>query len=444
MKMSFSLIFVSIAAIAQTNGPTLATPSTNSVVVTPVYLNQLAEELLQKHPALLAARERTNAALASVGTVRTWEDPKALLGGMGAREEMRAEEGDLIYGVEQKLPLFGKPKLARKVAEADLATEMANADYQFQLLRLELAKAAFRTALAYQTVAIGEQDLDWLQTIAQSLESRYRAGQATLVDVLQLENERSKRTTRLESDRQQLTHEQLSLNRLLNRELQSAWPTLTLPPLAEPLPYSQRLTQLALRYEPKIKLLRQQIKQGESVLELTRRQRYPDIEAGFEARNYTGDGSFRQGMLILSMSLPWVNARKYRNEIKREEAKVKAGQYDLADYELSVSEEIHMLTVKIDAARREALLYRDEVIPRSESALESARFGWEAARNTFRDLLEARRMLLEGRLMHARAVTEQYQMLSELVLCCGLADLEALQMLESQPEPNPKGINDEK
>ena len=44
-------------------------------------------------------------------------------------------------------------------------------------------------------------------------------------------------------------------------------------------------------------------------------------------------------------------------------------------------------------------------------------------------MLEARRMLLEARVMRARATGEQYQMLSELVLCCGIGDLEALKML---------------
>jgi hypothetical protein len=41
-------------------------------------------------------------------------------------------------------------------------------------------------------------------------------------------------------------------------------------------------------------------------------------------------------------------------------------------------------------------------------------------------------------LMHARAVAEQYQMLSELVLCCGLGDLEALQMLSEEPDVDAK------
>ena len=100
-------------------------------------------------------------------------------------------------------------------------------------------------------------------------------------------------------------------------------------------------------------------------------------------------------------------------------------------------EEVHQLTVKIDAARREALLYREQIIPRSQSALDSARSGWESNRSTFRDVLDARRMLLDGRLMYTRAVAEQYQMLSELVLCCGLGDMESLQMIGAQPEIAP-------
>ena len=47
-------------------------------------------------------------------------------------------------------------------------------------------------------------------------------------------------------------------------------------------------------------------------------------------------------------------------------------------------------------------------------------------------------MLLDGRLMYARTVAEQYQMLSELVLCCGLGDMEALQMIGAQPEVSPE------
>ena len=50
------------------------------------------------------------------------------------------------------------------------------------------------------------------------------------------------------------------------------------------------------------------------------------------------------------------------------------------------------------------------------------------------DVLEARRMLIDAELMYARAVTEQYQKMSELVLCCGLGDLEAAALFTSENE----------
>src|SRR4029079_6808948 len=165
---------------------------TNAVVVTPEYLNQLTEEMRTNHPALRAAYARTNAAAAGVGAVRTWEDPMVRVGGMGAREMMRAEDGDIIYGVEQKLPLFNKPGLSRRVAQAEMATQAAEAEDRVQNLRKDLAKAAFRAALAGQVVAIGEQDLAWLDAMRQSMESKQRSGQASLIEVLQLENERGK------------------------------------------------------------------------------------------------------------------------------------------------------------------------------------------------------------------------------------------------------------
>ena len=407
---------------------------TNALQLTPAFISKLVNEMEKNNPAILAGLARTNAAGASVSAVRSWEDPIARGGGIGAREDLRASDGDLIYGVEQKLPLFGKPAAARRVALAGLATETATSVYQLQVFRRELAKAAFRTGLADEVILLGEQDLTWLEAVSQASETKYTSGQATLVEMLQVQNERAKRASQLQTDRNNLDHERVALNRLLNRDLHSPWPVLLLPPVAEPVVYNERLVQFALKNEPKLKVLRQQIIQAETMVDLTRRQRLPDMNIGLEGRNYSGDGSFRQGMLVFSMNLPWVNSGKYRSEAKRDEAKLKAAQYDLNDYELSVREDVHHLAVKIDAARREALLYRDEIIPRSDSALESARSGWEANRTTFRDVLDARRMWLEGRLMYARAVAEQYAMLSELVLCCGLGNLESLQMIDALPK----------
>jgi outer membrane protein TolC len=413
-------------------------PVTNEVLLTADYLNDLSEELRTNHPALHAARARSDAAQANVQTIRTWEDPMARVGGMAAQDEMRADDGDLLYGIEQRLPLFGKPKLARRVASAGSAIELANAEYQFQQLRASLAQVAFRAALNAEVIAIGEEDLVWLNLMIQSVESKYRSGQAGLTDLIQLQNEQSKRATLLQTDRDQLGHEQVSLNRLLNRAPGTLWPTLKLPALAGPVLFNQRLVDFATKYEPKVLMMQQQIAQAGAMVDLTRRERLPNVNLGVEARNYSGNGNFRQGMVVLSMNLPWGNARKYRHEIKRDQLTLAAAEMDLADYRAGLREEVHQLTVKIDAARREALLYRDQILPRTASALESSRANWEANRGSIRDLLDARRMLLEARLMCVRAVSEQYQMMSDLVLCCGIGDFNALQMIGAELEPVPE------
>jgi outer membrane protein TolC len=114
---------------------------------------------------------------------------------MAAERTMREEDGDIIYGAGQKLPLWGKPKAERRMARAELSAEMANAEYQWQLLRRDLAKAAFGAALANASIDYGEQDLVWLNTIAETVQARFQSGQASLAETLQVQNERARRAT---------------------------------------------------------------------------------------------------------------------------------------------------------------------------------------------------------------------------------------------------------
>lgn len=400
------------------------------VEVTPEYVNQLAEEMRVKNPALAAAAARTNAAAANLAAVRTWEDPMASAGGMLAEEMMRAEDGDLIYGVEQKLPLWGKPKLARNAARAALDTEMANLDYGFQTRRSELAKRLYEAAAAERIVALGAEDVAWLDTLARTLESRYRAGMSSLVEVVQAQNEKARRADQVKVETEKLRQQHFLLNRLLSRSPETPWPKLQLPEPAPPIVYSQQLVDLALQNEPRLKVMRSVVLQAEAGVRQAQRERYPDVSVGLEGRNYTGNGDFRQGMALLSINLPWFNAGKYRSQERREAALKQAAELDITDSQLELHAEVHGLSLRIEAARREALLYRDEITPRNETALASARAAWESGSGMFRDLLETRRALLDASIMETRATAQQYIDLAELVLCCGLGDLEALLLLQ--------------
>lgn len=409
--------------------------ATNVVVISTDYINRLVAEARTNNPSLKAADSRVRSATLNAEGVRTWEDPMAMFGGSvySSQGFNPSEDGNLAYGVEQKLPLWGRPKLTRRVAEAETSMRQAEVSYRAAQLRTEITKALLMTALAERVVEIGEQDLGWVEATAKATDNKYRAGQAVVADTLQIQNEVAKRNDTLRTDRRRLAHEHFTLNRLLNRDASSAWPSLQLPPVAPAVPLSNKLLSLALLNEPKLKVLEQEIRTAAASAELTRKMRLPDVSFGVEGRQYSGDGEFRSGMFTLKFGLPWANGSKYRKDYERDKEKQRSAEQEREDQILMVREELHHLAVGIEAMRREALLHSDEITTRAMQALTSRLSEWEAGRGMFRDVLDARRMLLESELMAARATTEEHQMLAEMLLWTGLENLEALTPLANEP-----------
>src|SRR5438128_8409073 len=257
---------------------------TNVVVITTDYINLLVAEARTNNPSLKAADSRVRSAALNAEAVRTWEDPMAMFGGSvySSRGFDPSAEGNLAYGVEQKLPLWGRPKLTRRVAQAEASMRDAEVNYRARQLRSEITTTLVVTALAERVVEIGEQDVAWLQATEKATDNKYRAGQAVVADTLQIQNEVAKRNDALRTDRRRLTHEHISLNRLLNREVNSPWPSLQLPEVAPAVPFSEKLVTRALASEPRLKVMEQEIKQAEAAAKLARNMRLPDVSFGVE------------------------------------------------------------------------------------------------------------------------------------------------------------------
>ena len=436
MKL-FGVILIASARLltAHADEEVKAAEATNVVVISTDYINRLVAEARTNNPSLKAADARVRSATLNAGAVRTWEDPIAMFGGSAysSRGFNPSEDGNLAYGFEEKLPLWGRPRLTRRVAEAETSLREAEVGYRARQLRSEITKALLVTALAERVVEIGEQDKVWVEALVKATDNKYRAGQAVVADTLQIQNEAARRNDTLRTDRLRVAHERFTLNRLLNREVSSTWPSLQLPPVAPAIPLSSKLLALALQNEPKLKVLEQEIKQAAASAELTRKMRLPDVSFGVEGRQYSGDGEFRSGMFTLRFSLPWANRDKYRKDYDRDKERQKSAEQEREEQVLMVREELHHLAVGIEAMRREALLHTDEISTRAVQALTSRLSEWEAGRGAFRDVLDARRILLESELMSARANAQEHQMLADMLLWTGLENLEALRPLANEP-----------
>ncbi len=407
------------------------------VRLTPDYIAGLSEVMRTNHPGLRALAARSRAAGHVIEGVRTWEDPMFKLGGVVAtdRGPRLEEEGDLVYEVEQKLPLFGKAAAERRMASRESEVAQARDEMQFQLYRRDLARLLFAAAAAESTLAVGRRDLAWLETMTAAADERNRAGGGALTELLRLRNERSRRLDMIKTDTLMRDHVWVSINRLLNRPQLTPLPRLLLP---EPWPevrFDSRLIDYAIKFEPNVRLMAREIEAAEARVAVTRKARLPEVIAGIEGRQWSRDGNFREGVFTVGLSLPWLNRSRYRHDEARDRARLEAAQFDRANEIQRVEEEIHGVFVEIDSARREALLYRDEILPRSRQALDLAHANWIAGRAMLMETMEARRMLLEAELMMARAVARQYSALNELVLCCGLGDLGSLEMLLEKVNP---------
>ncbi len=417
--------------------------STNAITLSPTVLVALFEEARTNNSGLRVAEARVTASQFSVETVRGWEDPKFTLGGVlsGPRRGRIEEDGDISYGVEQKLPLWNRPRLSRDILVAEMQTQATEAAFREAQLRRDLTKALLRISLVHRTTGFITNDLAWLDTVIAVGEEKFRAGTGSHTDLLQIQNEKSKRTDGLRTEQNRLRTEHAALNRLLGRDLQAPWPRVELPRLSPPIVYSPALASYAATHEPRLKVFRQEKARAETVTRLTETMRRPDVSFGIQGRQYSGDAGFREGTFTVSLSLPWWNAPKYRADLRRDEAKVRTVEAEMTDYELSVREEILRLTLATDAAYREAVLYRDEIQQRAQQAVASFLIMWETNRGTLREILDARRSLLDAQLVQDRAIVEQHQAFAELAALCDLPEYFQLarllvQLASASPHPH--------
>jgi outer membrane protein TolC len=401
-----------------------AAPVEDRIELTAEYIDRLLVEAQGNNPSIQAAGARAEAASAAVDSVRTWQDPTLTLGLSlpTARGFKSSEEGNLIYGVEQKLPVFDRPKFARQVAEADAAKGKLTVAYETAKLRRDLTLALVALALDDSTIELTKQDIGWLEATLSAVDHRYRVGKSSQVEWLKIQTERAKALDHLKTLQLERGHQQVEANRLLNRDLHASWPVVTLPPVQAAVAYGDELVNAAIQSEPKLKVMQQEVAQAEAVSRVTRQQRRPEIGVGVQGRSYTGDAGFREGMVTVNLTLPWLNAKRYDSDFRRDRAWVRASERDAADYTLTIREEIHHLTVELDGARRQVLLYRDELIPLTEQTLASANTAWANSLGLLQDVLDARRMLVDHRLTLEQALAGQARQLAELSLLTGRTD----------------------
>lgn len=416
------LLAVALAAWASAC-PLTAAPE----VVDAALIARLGGEMRTAHPALRALQARVESARHAAEGTRRWADPMATAGGAAYRDAaMARENGDLIYGVQQTLPVMGKEKAARAVAGTELAAAETRLESRFAELRRDLAVALVNAAYEREAVGFIRSDLAWLDAREATARARLASGREPLAQLLMLENERARMRVELTNALTRLDDAHAAVRRALGRTNDVAAGEFVLPPVGGEIVADDRLVRIAEAADPSVRNLRAEGRVSAATLKATRRSARPDLSLGVQGYQFTGDGGFAQGMFTVSMNLPWFNRANYRRDVRRDEAKVEANRLEESDAASEVRRVVHRLVAELASARRTALLYRDDIRPRTTTTLRAIEASWMPGGSELRDLLETRRQLVEADRQAARATADYWAAVHELLLCCGLDDLESL------------------
>ena len=402
-------------------------------------LERLASEMQATHPGLrglgrVAESERLNAA-----ATRTWADPEVQVSGAVYRESfMVAEQGDVAYGVTQRLPLLGKESAARRLA--DTAADAARVRHHARAseLRRDLARAVLDAAARHVVMERIAADVGWLATQSAVAESRVASGAESAAMSLRLRNELDRR--RVEWTNQAALHEDalVAVRRLLGRAQPGPEEPYALAPLGPALVLSPSLVRRAEAVEPGIRRGDADVRVARSAVEATRRSARPDVSLGVQAWHESATGSAAQGFVTLGVSVPWLNRDAYRRDLQRDRLRLDAARDQLEDARQQVRRDLHALLTQAESARREALLQRDVILPRTRQLEASMAAQWTSGRADLRDLLDTRRQRADAEVTEAVALAAYWSGVAEVMLRCGLETFESVfsnDLPASQPQP---------
>lgn len=374
---------------------------------------------LTRNPAVHQAIRNVQVLGYRVPQVTSLEDPMiTLIPPTGDMTETAAGMMDGLIGISQKLPFPGRLSRRGKITEQEVRMAFATlADVRIRTVS-EVAKAYYDYYLADVSIAITRESEQFLNQIREVASARYRAGSATQQDVLRAEVELYALTNNLITLEQRRATAQARLNVLMNRPVEASLPA----PQAFPLDSVEWKLPAALdravEANPQLVRMREQIERDLETIKLARLEYFPDLRVGFSytfigsglSPVATGDDNWS---LPFGLNLPiwW---QRIRAGILEANARTLSSVAQFEDMRNMIFFALQDTLVKIDTQYRQAILFRDLIVPRAVQTVEVSTASYRAGDLEFTALVDNWRNWLEFSLAYHQALAGLEQRFADL------------------------------
>lgn len=340
------------------------------------------------------------------------DDPMFM--GMTAPASWSSPTAETAYVLElrQKLPWHGKRPLRGAIAQQE-----ANAAYhEYEDARVALRQIAqsayYDYFLAFRQLQLNAQNLELQRQFRESAQSRYRANQTTVQDVLQADVELADlQRRRIELERQY----RASIARINVLLLQE--PFCPVPPPVqnlstnEPLPDAETVRQFAFAQRPDLAALGHRVQAAEASVALARKQFYPDVDAFGRYDTFWQPASTQSDLRAqagFAVNLP-VYRQKLHAAVNEAAARLTQRRAEYEQKRAEIDYEVQSAWLMTDESLQLVKIYGEQLVPTAQQNVAAVRANYEGSKASFLDLAQANRQLVMMREREIEAIATLHQ-----------------------------------
>jgi cobalt-zinc-cadmium efflux system outer membrane protein len=386
----------------------------------PLTLEQALRWALENNPTLRTQRQAHNVAAAEMVIARTYPFNPAL------ENRVQDASGPTSAGIGNVVPIEevlvlelevrGQGKYRREAASAALSrTDWTIAD-QEQTLAVQVVRAFDALLYQQEKMRLLERVVQLDQELVANVTRLFNANVLGASDRIVAETELDDARAALSLGRVNVITAQAALRTALGTvtETFTAEGTLEMPPA--PLDLAT-LTEQALQRRPDLKARQSALLEAEASLRLTDANRYGNPAIG---PVFTYDPS-RASSIGAQINVPLPVLNNHRGDILKAQAVRAQAQLELQQTEITIRQEVEAAVAHLRAAEARATMYRTQVLPHLEQALQDVRklFQANAKGVGLLQVVDVQRKLATAQAAYLDALFEQSQARAELFAAVG-------------------------
>lgn len=366
------------------------------------------------NPGLKAAFFKWEAALEKIPQVTALPDPHFSYGYF-IQEMMNQHES---FALEQTFPWFGKLELQGDAAAEAAKAEKARYDAVKLKLFYQVKDAYYEYYYLARAIGVTKESLGYVKYLESVARAGYGSGMIPYGDVVRAEVELGKLEDRAKTLADEAEPVAARLNAALNRPPDAPlfWPEKIEEEKASFT--SVQLQAWLKEFNPELRAITFEAAGAKWEIARAAKDYYPDLTVGMQGV------SMMQGkdavVAMASVNIP-VWRSKYRAEVREATAKYESYLKQRADRENTLAAEVKYADYKFRDADRKIALYRGALIPEAKQALEVSLQAYQTGKETYANVVDSTRTLLEFELAYERALTDREQKLAELEMLVGRA-----------------------